>query len=221
MLSFPLSEKTPLFRDNPPVKVWPQFSTDTGDVFNQSFLLTINHNGTHMDGPRHFNPDGLSLWELPIEDFIYDRVAVLDISKSDDELITAEDLRPHQEQIAKADLLIIRTGHGAFRSSDIYRYGWHNPGFAKSAGDFLIEFTNLKALGMDVPSAASAQNLDEGVAFHQAVLGTHRSDHRFILIIEDMNLEQDLNRMERVYALPLLVEGMDSGPCTIVGEFSE
>ena len=218
-LSFPLGEKTPLFRDNPPVKTWPQFSTDVGDVFNQSFLLTINHNGTHIDGPKHFDPGGLSLWELPPESFVFDNIAIIDIPKQDDELITAEDLKSYPRELEVCDLVIFRTGFGPLRFKDPFRFGWHNPCYARSAGESLMEHPNIKAIGMDLPSAPGAQNLDEGIAFHQVVLGKGRSDGQAILIIEDMNIDQDLEGLERVYALPLLIRGLDSGPCTIVGEF--
>ncbi|MFD1416684.1 cyclase family protein [Oceanobacillus jeddahense] len=220
-LSYPLGVDTPRFAENPPVSMWPQFSTDRGDVFNQSFYLAINHCGTHMDGANHFNPEGKQLWENPIDTFVYESVFVADIPKSDDALITKEDLEVFSEQLASCDLIIVRTGFYKYRD-DAERYGQHNPGFTKDAGDFLMQFPNIKAIGMDLPSAAGAQNVNpHGVEFHQSVLGLGRDDDRAILIIEDMKLDEDLTGVERVYALPLLLKGLDSGPCTILAELAD
>ncbi len=85
-----------------------------------------------------------------------------------------------------------------------------------------MEFSNIKAIGMDLPSAAGAQNVNpHGVEFHQSVLGLGRKDGQAILIIEDMKLDEDLTGIERVYALPLLLKGLDSGPCTILAELKD
>ncbi|MBO1306840.1 cyclase family protein [Enterococcus sp. 669A] len=218
-LSYPLGVETPRFAENPPVSMWPQFSTDRGDVFNQSFYMAINHSGTHMDGANHFNPAGKQLWENEVDTFVYEKVVVLDIEKGDDELISKNDLQPYEKELSSCDLVIVRTGFYKVRD-DAYRYGQHNPGFTKDAGDYLMTFPNIKAIGMDIPSAASAQNVHpHGVEFHQAVLGLGRSDDRAILIIEDMKLDGDLSGISKVYALPLLIQGLDSGPCTILAEF--
>ena len=42
-------------------------------------------------------------------------------------------------------------------------------------------------------------------------------DGRRFLIIEEMNLDQDLNALIEVRVNPWLVQGMDSGPCSIIG----
>lgn len=42
-------------------------------------------------------------------------------------------------------------------------------------------------------------------------------DGRRFLVIEEMNLDQDLKALIEVRVNPWLVQGMDSGPCSIVG----
>lgn len=39
------------------------------------------------------------------------------------------------------------------------------------------------------------------------------------LLIEDMNLSFDLSPLRELWIMPWLVEGIDSGPCTVVGLF--
>lgn len=218
VLSYPLSVHTPVYRDNPPVEIRQQFSIQKGDLFNQFFITTINHNGTHIDGPWHFNPQGKKLSELPIDYFVFTRMTVLDIPKTDDELITKEDLESFANQIAGSDLLLVRTGFGNIRDSDPVRYGNRNPGFSASAAKYLMVFDSLRAIGIDFPSASAAQRLDEGILFHQIILGKGRMDGHFILIIEDMNLKHDFSEVDIVYAIPLFIEGIDSSFSTIFAE---
>nr|WP_258881295.1 cyclase family protein [Paenibacillus sp. sptzw28] len=84
---------------------------------------------------------------------------ILDIPKKDDELIEKSDLAPFAEHITGTDLLIIRTGFGELRVSDPISFGNRNPGFAASAGEYLMEFETLRAIGMDLPSAVAAEKL--------------------------------------------------------------
>lgn len=217
VLSYPLSENTPVYLDNPPVEIKQQFSIQK-DLFNQFFIKTINHNGTHIDGPWHFNPKGKKISEIPLDRFIFNRVTVLDIPKSDFELIAKEDLEPFTNKIAGSDLLLIRTGFGKIRATDPVRYGNRNPGFSSSAGQFLMIFDSLRAVGVDFISSTSPEYLEEGIRFHQILAGKDRTDGRYLLIIEDMNLKHDLSEVEIVYAIPLFIEGIDSSFSTIFAE---
>ncbi|MCP1184242.1 cyclase family protein [Paenibacillus sp. 1781tsa1] len=218
LLSYPLSVNTPVYKDNPPVEIQQQSSIAQGDPYNQFIITSLNHSGTHIDGPWHFNPKGKKLSELPFDDFIFHYPTILDIPKSDDELITKADLEPYEHLIASSDLLLIRTGFGKLRSSDPVRYSDHNPGFAASAASYLMVFDSLRAIGMDMISAGSSLHEDEAIAFHQKILGKDRVDGKFILVIEDMNLNQDLSDIGVVYAVPLFIEGVDSSFSTIFTE---
>lgn len=220
LLSYPLGVDTPRYRDNPPVRIWPQYAMAAGDGFNQYFVMSVTHSGTHMDCPRHFNAAGPSVADLPLEFFVFEHPVVLDLPKRDDALIIADDLAPHRDQLAAADLLLIRTGFGQVREADPQRYGWHNPGFAASAGHWLVSLPRLRAVGLDTPSASAAQHLDEGIRFHQVVLGRDRPDAAPFVILEDVDLRGALAGLHRVYALPLIIQGVDSSPCTIFAELS-
>lgn len=217
-LSFPLGEKTPTFADNPPVKFTQMSSIARGDIANFFNVETINHNGTHIDAPLHFNNNGKAISELALEEFIFERPVVVDWPKGDGELITAADMEAISPQVEDADLLLLRTGFGQWRDQDPVRYGKRNPGFDGSAGQYMLDhFPSLRAIGMDLPSAASAVHMKEGFDFHQVVLGTRGGD-RYILILEDCHLHQDLSGLKRVIVAPLILEGLDAAPCTILGE---
>ncbi|WP_342555972.1 cyclase family protein [Paenibacillus sp. FSL R7-0652] len=218
LLSYPLGVHTPVYKDNPPVVIEQQSSIDQGDPYNQFIISSLNHNGTHIDAPWHFNPKGRKISEIPIDEFIFTHPVIIDIPKRDDELITKADLVPYEHQIAGADLLLIRTGFGSIRSSDPERYANHNPGLSASAAQYLMIFDSLRAIGIDMISAGAANHPEEAVAFHQTILGKGRVDGRYVMVIEDLNLNQDLSNIHKVYAIPLYIEGVDSSFATVFTE---
>jgi len=55
LLSYPLGPATPTYGDNPPVSFTVLSDLTQGDVANWPTFTTINHNGTHLDAPYHFN----------------------------------------------------------------------------------------------------------------------------------------------------------------------
>lgn len=226
LLSYPLGPTTPTYDNNTPVKVTRTSRIADGRTSNWVTLETINHNGTHLDAPYHFNDQGNRLTDLDINEFVFIRPALLDIPKNDGELITQADLAAQADAIAQADLLLIRTGWATqCRQSDPVRFGKQAPGFAASAGRYLIETQpSVRAIVMDMPSAASpfnAQMKEEGREFHRIVLGTYGNpDDRYIFLVEDARIDPDLNgaALKRVIVAPLWLQDADAAPVTILAE---
>jgi kynurenine formamidase len=220
-LSYPVSPDAPVFPDCPTASFEPLFRIDRGDVCNMVTVTTQNHVSTHMDGPWHFNPNGKRITELEASEFFFETPRLLDLARADDELITDADLRAHAGEIAGADMLLIRTGFGRrWRSADPIRYSQHGPGFAVSAGEYLIrEQPSLRAIVLDWISAASPTHAPEGHEFHRVVLGRRRED-RYILIVEDARLDAELTGADlgRVVIAPLLLQDQDGGPVTLFAD---
>lgn len=108
-LSYLLDEDSVVWPGEPTVRI-EQDTSIRQNGYN-SFKTTLpNHHGTHMDGPYHFNPDAPRLMELPMEYFCFDRVATADVPKGPGEGIVPEDLKPWEEAIRAADLLLLKTG---------------------------------------------------------------------------------------------------------------
>ena len=78
----------------------------------------------------------------------------------------------------------------------------------------------VQAIGMDWISVSSFENRELGRQAHRAFLNRDGEGHP-VLIIEDMDLSADLNGLREVWVAPLLVEGIDSAPCTIIGIFDD
>lgn len=222
VISYPLSYQAPVWPGNPPAAQTEPFqSIAAGDVANTTILKLFSHSGTHLDAPKHFNDLGSPAYKLSIDQFIFFKPLVLDIPKSDDEMIYEEELRPHAEQLAQADLLLLRTGWSQWRDQEPKRYASRNPMLHPSAARYLIEiFPNVRGVAIDATSIGAPSKSEETIATHRILTGAGREDGRYILIFEDLRIDPDLGAAERIYAWPLFIEESDGSPCTIVAEFS-
>jgi arylformamidase len=188
---------------------------ERGDTSNLFVMQFSNHTGTHIDAPRHFVPDGPSIGEFRVEEFIFDRPLCVDLHLRDAELLRAADFEPYAAAISSCDLLLVRTGYTHVRRTDPLRYSNFGPGMSVEGARYLsTQFPQLRAVGLDTISLASMQHLDEGLEAHRILLG---GKGRRFLIVEDMNLDYDLLHLRRIFAIPLLIDGVDSAPCTVVG----
>jgi kynurenine formamidase len=187
-----------------------------GRISNVFTVTLCNHVGTHIDGPNHFGKNKKPLNSFDINDFVFERPLVLDLPKEDAGLITTEDLKPFAKQLAKCDLLLIRTGFGKIRSQDSDRYAAQSPGFTERAAVYLRDnFENISTIGMDTLSFACLQHIEEGIRAHQVLMDETERD---IFLIEDMNLDFDLSNLKKIIIAPLFFEKLDSAPCTILAE---
>lgn len=225
ILSYPLGPNTPTYGDNPPVSFTVLADMAKGDVANWLEVTAINHSGTHIDAPYHFNPQGKRMTDLTMGELDFTAPCLIDVPKGDGELVSAYDLQARSADIEAADLLLVRTGWAAtHRVSNPEHFGRQAPGFDSSAGRYLLDKTSVQALAMDIPSAASpvaGRANDEGLEFHRIVLGTGKeSSERYILLIEDVRLEPEFSQsdLKRVLVVPLFLQDADAAPVTILAE---
>ena len=100
-LSHPLDPEGYAWPGEPVVKT-TQCTDVSADCPFCSFVSELpNHCGTHMDAPRHFVKDGLSINDLSIDYFCHTEVALLEIPKGPAEGIYKEDLEPFADILSK------------------------------------------------------------------------------------------------------------------------
>ena len=217
-ISYTLTTRDRAFPGAPTMHIQPFKKKKKGDLLNTYQVTLFNHFGTHMDGPNHFNGNGRQLYEMELSRFIFERPLLIDIPKGEGEKVLAEDLLPYGEKIKEADLLLIRSGFGGMRQTDSKVYSERGPAVSSQAARYLVDhFPALKAIGMDWISLATPLDMEDGIRAHQILLGAEGDGP--ILIIEDLDLRGlEDERLERVYALPLFVEGIDSAPVTVVAK---
>jgi len=216
LLSFNLSITTPTF--GKPLTIEVDESVALGNVGNTSYYKAWNHAGTHIDAPAHMLLDGKPYTSFPIQDFVFHNPCLIDTPKEANQLITSEDLRPYERAVAGCDLLLLRTGFTRYRAVDPARYRDQNPGLSVDAARYLgsSRCPLLKAIGIDTISVAAMAHLAEGVEAHKTLF--RREDGSSVFLIEDVDLTADLTHLKRVLVAPLFIEGLDSGPCTIIAE---
>lgn len=215
LLSYPIIKGAPTWPGNPTISFTPCESMANGDAANTCTIHLFNHFSTHMDAPRHFVREGLAIAQVPFDRFSFHHPLLLDIPMKPAQVITPQDLAPYQETIAQCDLLMLHTGMGKLRQTDPETYSARGPAVGSPCARWLMDtFPHLKGLALDFISLASYAHGEDGPVAHRLMLGEEH-DH-YVLIIEDANLSAlDAHSLGRIYAIPLLIEGVDSSPVTM------
>lgn len=215
-LSYNLSRTTPVVVGGMPVKIKQISDMKKDDISNVFIIEATNHTGTHIDAPRHFSINGKKISEIDIENFFFGSPICIDIPKKESELIMSADLEPYTPEIIKSDILLIRTGFSRYRSIDKGNYCSKNPGFSAEAAHYLMKnFSKLRAIGIDTISFAANEHLKEGIEAHKILFNNAK---RFLLLIEDLNLEPWCKNIKQVIAIPLFIEEFDSSLCTVIAK---
>ena len=111
--------------------------------------------------------------------------------------------------------MLLRSGWSRIRDGDTYCLS--GPGIAPEVARTLREkLLNLRAIGMDWISVSSYADRESGRKTHRVFLDPDGPNNP-VLIIEDMDIPLELDRLKSVIVRPLRVEGIDSAPCTIIG----
>jgi kynurenine formamidase len=115
-----------------------------------SHLVTVMHNGTHVNAPLHLAPRGLGVGALPLDRFFGNGV-VLSIPKREWEYIEPADLAAAASgegmAVEAGDIVVINTGwHRGY--SDSMEYFSHGPGLSAAAAQWLID-RDVTMVGVD------------------------------------------------------------------------
>lgn len=205
-LSHGISKRTPVYGGRGAVFLKSVKSIKDGDSCNTMFWSFPNHIGTHIDAPLHSIRNGKSVFELKPGDLIFNKVKLVTLKDiKSGYMITPEDLRGIQD----CDLLLIKTNSEIYRNKAVY---WKDsvslsPGLA---GWLKKKCPSLRGVGVDSISISNLNRREIGRQAHKAFLG------RGILLIEDMRLRDLCKAPDIVIAAPILVEGADASPCTVL-----
>jgi len=219
-LSYPICEEATIYPGNSPTKFTPTFRIANGDLFNCTDLHLFTHNGTHMDAPWHINPEGKHVDELDVEDWIFNKPKIIDVSNRPNRDIDRSDIEPFFSKNDDSDLLLVFSGMSLMRDSDPRKYTSDFPAFTTSAAKFIIEETKLRGIALDFISVDSVDNMNAGnFPAHHIIFGRGEVGKRTVIIIEDVNIASILSKkVKRVFAVPLPLKGMDGSPVNMFAE---
>jgi kynurenine formamidase len=214
-LSYPISENTPMYGGSKSFENEQVKSLLRGDSCNSSLWRIPNHAGTHVDFPRHFDPDGLGANDYPPRFWLFASCFLANIEPTEPCSLIDSKRFDFSEIPAHTEFLLIRTGFFRLRRSDAY---WKaNPGLSPDMADVLRErLPRLRMIGVDFISISSFSKRQAGRKAHRSFLRHSRP----ILLVEDMDLScvDDSTRFEEIFVFPLIVEGADASPCTVVSK---
>lgn len=182
--------------------------TITNDGWNASTLAFYSHCGTHMDAPIHFNVSNQTIDEIPVTDFVGKAWVVDARHIGSKELITVDDIsKSIQEKFVEGDSLIIWTGWSKYIGTPKYRD--ELPRISEALANWCLE-KKVKMIGVEPPSVADVNNLDEVTKIHQILL-------KGVVIIEGLtNIEQLKSDCVELIALPLKIKDGDGSPARVI-----
>lgn len=218
LLSYLINDHMPAWPDSPQLNVDRRLQIANGDVANTVYFSFYNHTGTHMDAPNHYLDDGVQIAQLPLECFIYEKPVMVEVPKDPCQKVTTEDLLPYADQIAECDLLLIHTGFDQIRQTDVPTFEQRGPGIGSDCAAWLVEHAPaLKAVAVDFVSLASFSDQEDGDKTHRTLF--RGKNGHFICGIEDVHMLPVVGKhLKKVIALPMLIQGIDSAPVTMVAE---
>lgn len=185
---------------------WDIARTVERDGWNARTLHLYSHAGTHMDAQTHFAAGPETIDQIPIERCTGNAWVVDVPGLQPRTLIDVAHLGAIVAQLQPGDSLLLRTGWSAHAEQpEIYRDGL--PRISEPLARWCIE-QQVKLLGVEPPSVADVNNLEELTRIHRILLGGG------VTIVEGLaNLDQLREPKVWFAALPLKIEGGDGCPC--------
>lgn len=196
-ITVPLSSALPVYPGDPEVTITPLAQLQWGDAANVSRLVLSSHTGTHLDAPRHFFAEGLTIDGLDLH-VLMGPARVCTFPQVTTHL-TADDLRPLG--LAGTKRLLLQTSNAAL---------WQKMGFqtnyvalTESAAYLLVEM-GVQLVGIDYLSVDAFERQDFPV--HRILLGAG------VLVLEGLDLRAVPPGDYELLALPLLLQHGDGAP---------
>lgn len=201
-ISVPLRDGMIHWPGDPECHIKRVVSMDEGAVCNLTHLSMSAHTGTHMDAPRHFIADGLTMEQMPLEPVI-GRCRVFELLDCGDQ-ITVDDLK--KLKIAPRQRVLFKTRNST-RSWAMNEFDKDFVSIRADAARYLVD-QGVVTVGVDYLSIGGFNK--DGVETHQIMLGAG------IWVIEGLNLAEIKSGYYELICLPLKLEGADGAPCRVV-----
>ena len=174
------------------------------DGWNATTLHLYSHCGTHMDAPQHFGVTNQTIDQIPLEQCM-GPAWVVDLTGIEPRaLIQVGDLGPVRDNLRAGDGLLLRTGWSQRADNPSYRNAL--PRVSRELAQWCVD-KGVRILGVEPPSVADVNNIEELTAVHQTLLGGG------VIIVEGLaNLDQIRKNKLTFMAFPLKVAGGDGAP---------
>ncbi|MEO1524534.1 MAG: cyclase family protein [Planctomycetota bacterium] len=174
------------------------------DGWNATTLTLYSHAGTHTDASSHFLTDGKSLDQLDLSAWCGPAKVVNLAPIEPRQRITVEDILSRVGHVASGDRLLLRTDWHQRYGTPEYRD--ELPRISVELARWLGE-TGVALLGVEPPSVADVNNLEEVTEVHQILF------RGGVRIVEGLaHLDELTQPLVDFVALPLRIVGGDGCP---------
>lgn len=178
------------------------------DGWNARTLHIYGHAGTHMDAPFHFGVSNQTIDDIEPTEFIGTAHILRLTIKKDSYLISISDLELISDRISPGDSLLIQTGWSAFVDKERYRNGL--PRISEKLAHWIVD-KGIKMLGVEPPSVADVNNLNEVTRVHQILMKGG------VIIIEGLtNIDKIQGETCTLLAFPLKIKDGDGAPARVI-----
>ena len=178
------------------------------DGWNAEMLHIYSHAGTHMDAPFHFGLEGTIDQYTP--DQLIGKAWLVNIKEAKSNyLIGVEDIAAIKEKVQQGDSILLRTDWSKhLNNRSLYRD--QLPRISVQLAEWLVE-KKVKMLGVEPPSVADVNNLEEVSQIHHILLAGG------IIIIEGLkDLDQIQTESVLLFAFPLKIKDGDGAPARVI-----
>src|SRR4051812_1901217 len=200
-ISVPVVNGGLVYPGNPPIAIAPQQEVSKGGSSNVSSLAFGSHTGTHVDAPKHFFDDGLTVDLIPLD--VLMGPATLICVEDDVMAVGAEHLRRHH--LAGHTRVLIKTRNSSFIRDREFKNDYTY--LAPDGAAHLVSL-GVKLVGIDYLSIEQ---------FHSGHHRTHRTLlESGVVIVEGLDLSAPPMGPYELRVLPLRLAGLDGAPARAV-----
>ena len=171
----------------------------------------VSHMGCHLDAPRHYYKEGLTIGDIPVSRLCAPCV-VIDAQKGAHGLITVEDVLASGLEIQSGDFVFFCTGWEDYFADNDPMF-FEGASLSEELAQYLVD-KGVGMVGIDtctVDLAHSQRPADFQFPIHRKLLSNN------VLIAECLRLRQVVGKRLRVYALPMYIDQCDGAPLRAVG----
>ncbi len=200
-ISVPVVNGGLIYPGNPAISIAPQQEVSKGGSSNVSSLAFGSHTGTHVDAPKHFFDDGLTVDALPLDTLM--GPAMLICVEDDVAAVGEEELRRHE--LSGHTRILLKTRNSSFLREREFKKDYTY--LAPDGAAYLVAL-GVRLVGIDYLSIEQ---------FHSGHHRTHRTLlEAGVVIVEGLDLSVPPMGPYDLRVLPLRLAGLDGAPARAV-----
>ncbi|MCZ6679341.1 MAG: cyclase family protein [Candidatus Poribacteria bacterium] len=192
-------------------------SFNRGSAFQVTWVGWAVHGFTHIDAPRHIDPNGQTTSDISLNQIV-GRAAIVDLtSREPNSAITDAHIRSAGAHIDPGDIVLLKTCWDRVASPKRPEFWTTAPYMTRPACEWLLS-RQIKAVGYDFPQDYPIRKLLEQEVSPISEFVTHDVLLRNgVIMIEYLcNLYELTAPYTQLYALPLKILDADGAPARVI-----